>query len=134
MLAQLLACCAILHAPDRYHLSRGLGVYGLEPRWVLAVAQAETGANASPRVRAHGCRGRNCAVGRFQILPSTARQRCPGFNIYEYHDNVACFLWMFSRDVIEGGVPLALRRQNPDPEYAVRALAVMEILHERGVP
>src|SRR3989442_6143410 len=39
---------------------------------------------------------RDCEVGRFQIKPSTARQRCPAIAVSTYAGNLACFAQMFA--------------------------------------
>jgi len=54
----------------------------------------------------------NCEVGRFQIKPSTARLRCPGWNVFTYGGNLQCFAIMFGADTDAGGTLYAIRRQN----------------------
>jgi len=54
-----------------------------------AVAWTESGRSLDPTLR--GAAGE---VGRFQIKPATARERCPRQNIMTYHGNLACYLRM----------------------------------------
>jgi hypothetical protein len=61
--------------------------------FTFAIAWRETRNNASP-----ASRGKLGEVGRFQILPRTARTRCPKIDVREYEGNLACFLKMAGED------------------------------------
>lgn len=55
--------------------------------FAYAIAWEETRNNVSPTTRSY-----MGAVGRFQIMPATAKASCPGLNIYTSSGNLACFL------------------------------------------
>src|SRR4029077_19542276 len=117
LMLAILALALALRCPDAFHLRYEAARAGLPPAAVLAVAEVESDCDVRPTLRGHYCwwRGhhpRNCEVGRFQIKPSTARARCPGFNVFHYEDNVECFLWMFKRDTLTGGLFFAVEHQN----------------------
>lgn len=82
-----------LRHPDAAELTLWSEAAGVPAAFTYAIAWEETRNNADPSVRgAHG------EVGRFQIKLSTARARCLGLNVTDYHDNLACFLRMTRQD------------------------------------
>lgn len=135
------------HWPDRYHLVITSLAAGVDPRVTLGVAWVETRANLQTSVRDHTCwyreqvyipdsagaetrryiyhHARDCAVGRFQIRPSTARRRCPGLNVFRYRDNLACFLTMMQQDVPATGIERAIWTYNHSDAYVTDVLAVV---------
>ncbi len=61
---------------------------------------------------------KNCEVGRFQIKPSTAKLRCPAWNVFTYGGNLACFAQMFAEDTKHGGTLYAIRHHNGSGKQA----------------
>ena len=125
-----------LHCGDSFHLRYEARAVGLPDRRVEAIARVETACNLNPRLRAHDCRAprRDCEVGRFQIKPSTARQRCSCVDVRTYRNNVACFLLTFAEDRARFGLTDATVRHNGyGPagayEYLYKVLKV-----EEGLP
>jgi hypothetical protein len=74
-------------APDAPTLALWSEAAGVPALVTVTVAWTESGRNLDPTLR--GAAGE---VGRFQIRPSTARERCPRQNIDTYHGNLVCFL------------------------------------------
>lgn len=87
-----------LRHPDAATLQLWSEAAGVPAAFTYAVAWEETRNNADPSIRgAHG------EYGRFQIKLTTARVRCPGLNVKEYYDNLACFLRMSREDWMRSG-------------------------------
>lgn len=115
---------------DRFHIKWEAERAGVDPRLALAFAWVETQTNTDPRVRDRTCwypgyRSRDCAIGRFQIKPSTARTRCPGDDVKTYRGNVACFLKMLSEDVMRFGLRKAIRTYNHSDDYVASILTAV---------
>lgn len=116
-----------LRHPDAATLELWSEAAGVPPAFTFAIAWQETRNNASPAVR-----GRHGEYGRFQILLSTARTRCPGLNVVEYEDNLACFLRMARQDWLRcGSWRCAARTHNGSGLMAERyADSVMQTVRE----
>uniref|UniRef100_A0A6M3KXQ1 Putative transglycosylase n=1 Tax=viral metagenome TaxID=1070528 RepID=A0A6M3KXQ1_9ZZZZ len=77
---------------DAYPLSQaGKSVTpNVPPNLMWAIAYVESRHNLDPSLVAHGCASSNCAVGRMQIKPNTAKRYCPRLDIYTYYGNIKC--------------------------------------------
>jgi hypothetical protein len=131
----MLWLASVLLGRDAAHLRLAARAAGVDERMVLAVAYVETRRNLDPRVLDQTCAhiSRDCAVGRFQIKPSTARLRCPEENIRTYKGNVACFLKMFRVDVAQVGPVQAVFVQNHGDQYVRDVFAVVGVLSLEGL-
>ena len=103
--------------PDYELLIRGADAAHVPRAPVLAIAWIESGDNLNPALRGHTCWNArvhhgDCEWGRFQIKPSTARQRCPGLDITTVHGNYVCFFVMFREDWAQYGPLEAIRRHH----------------------
>ena len=77
--------------PDAWLLKQYADSARVPPVLVWAVAYQESEHNLNPALRGHHCaKLPTCEVGRFQILPSTAKVRCPDLNVFIYRDNIKC--------------------------------------------
>lgn len=92
--ADSIAVTDTLLGPDAHVLRVWSEAAGVPYVYTWALAFEETQRNPSP-----GVRGAHLEWGRFQILPSTARARCPAHNTQTYYGNLACFLRMTREDV-----------------------------------
>lgn len=96
-----------------------------------AIAWQETRHDLNPALR-----GRAGEVGRLQVLPSTARSRCPRLDIYTYTGNLACGMrllrWRFEQ---RGSWAAAIRayqcpkcqRETPYERSVVRQVGVFTL-------
>lgn len=109
--------------------SEGAGVPVL---FTYAVAWRETRNNASPATR-----GKLGEIGRFQILPSTARARCATLDVREYYGNLACFLKMAREDAAgprcQGDWRCAARIHNGAQAYADSVMSDIKNLVRRRI-
>lgn len=79
--------------PDALYLAAEADRQGVPRLVAWAIAYQESRHELAPDLRGHHCRGRpGCEVGRFQILPSTARLACRDLDVWKYSGNVACGL------------------------------------------
>lgn len=109
--------------PDAHYLKQQADSIGVPSVVAWAIAWEETRRNTDPRVR-----GGHGEVGRFQLLPATARWACPHMNVREYAPNVRCGLThLRSLHQRYGSWPEAIRAYNgrgPRARaYRVRVLA-----------
>lgn len=75
--------------PDAPTITMWSRAAGVPAEYALAIAWEETRWSQAPYVRsAVG------AIGRFQIMPATARERCPNHNVRTYYGGLGCFLKM----------------------------------------
>lgn len=116
MILFLVAQLAVM--PDSPHLRYLARSAGLDGRVVESVAWHESRNELRPRLR-----GEAGEWGRFQILPRTARRRCPALDVRTYKGNTQCFIKMFSEDTARHGTVFALHQQNHSTAYAERVLA-----------
>jgi hypothetical protein len=110
----VIALLLALHCPDSFHLRWvAAQAEAFPPTRFEAIARVESGCNLATRLRGHHCLAkRDCEVGRFQIKPSTARKRCPGYNIWTYDGNVRCALTILGDNRVLLGLTDATRRFN----------------------
>lgn len=120
--------------PDALRLRAAADALGVPYRYAYAIAWRETRNNDGPWTRgAHG------EYGRFQILPSTARSRCPGIDVGAYDGNVLCFMKLAREDLsaCRGDVRCAARVHNGSGPraraYADTVSAIVRDLYERGL-
>lgn len=133
---------AVPYWPDASHLRYVAQQAGLDWRVFLAVAWTESQANLDPRLRAHACwrpgwRRPWCPFGRFQVLDSTAKERCPELNTHTYRGNTECAARILKEDTARYGVLLAIERYNAgsrgSKRYLAQVLAVVGFLSAGGV-
>lgn len=108
---------------------------GIPYVFTYAVAWRETRNNPSPDVR--GARGE---IGRFQVMPATAKSRCGGLDVRTPEGNLACFLRMARADLAgrcAGDFRCAARVHNgpgwASERYADNVMADVKTLVERGM-
>lgn len=116
-----------LQHPDAATLELWSEAAGVPVAFTYAMAWEETRNNPSPWVRgAHG------EYGRFQIKLTTARSRCPGLDVRQYDDNLACFLRMSREDWQKCGWACAARIHNGSgrraEEYASRVMETVRVI------
>lgn len=112
--------------PDAPTLALWSEAAGLPTLLTEAMAWTESGRNLDPSLR--GAAGE---WGRFQILPATARLRCPRQNITTARGNLGCFLRMMRQNYAAcGDWRCAIARYNgagpAAAAYADRVLAVVQ--------
>ncbi len=69
--------------PYRIYVEKYAGQYGLDPTLVSAIIQQESAGNADA-ISSAG------AVGLMQIMPITQGDQCPGADLYDPEQNIAC--------------------------------------------
>lgn len=104
--------------PDSTALETFSRLVGVPPLFTFALAWEETRNNPDPKTR-----GKHGEWGRFQVKETTARARCPGFNIKTAEGNLACFLKMAREDRIAGGSWWHAARVHNGSGEAARAYA-----------
>lgn len=120
--------------PDAPTLQLWSEVAGVPTFLTYAIAWRETRNNPSPWVR--GARGE---VGRFQVMPATAKSRCAGIDVGTSEGNLACFLKMIRADLARcaGDARCAARIHNGSGPraraYADSVMADVKILVNRRI-
>lgn len=116
--------------PDAAALDLWSDALNFPREYAYAIAWHETRANVDPRVR-----GKAGEWGRFQIMPSTARERCAGMDVTTAHGNRACFFKMTRDDYLKCGGDwwCVAKRHNGGSAYANRAMRTVQQLVRREI-